>query len=252
MSRVTFDRPIAHRGLHDAAAGVIENSASAFEAAIAAGYALECDVQLSADGVPFVFHDDDFDRLTAVSGPSNSLPIAQVQKLTLRGSIAGDVPQRFTEFLGQISGRAQLQIELKQQPTGVATAALASAVVAALRNYCGPYVIESFDPHLLVALRREAVAAPIGIITYGYDEPEWDASLPLWKRIVARHLLHWPLTRFEFISCRDISLTLPAVRFFHALGMPVTSWTINSPEAATKVAGYADQIVFEGFRPAIV
>jgi len=53
--RPTFDRPIAHRGLHDRASGVIENSRSAFEAAIARGFTIECDVQISSDGVPVIF-----------------------------------------------------------------------------------------------------------------------------------------------------------------------------------------------------
>ena len=61
-------RPIAHRGLHDAAAGVIENTASAFAAAIAGGYGIETDLQISADGEAFVHHDDALGRLTEGSG----------------------------------------------------------------------------------------------------------------------------------------------------------------------------------------
>ena len=57
-------RPIAHRGLHDAAAGVIENTASAFNAAIAGGYGIECDLQLSGDGEAMVHHDPVLGRLT--------------------------------------------------------------------------------------------------------------------------------------------------------------------------------------------
>lgn len=244
-----FDRPIAHRGLHDRANGVIENSRSAFEAAIAHGYAIECDVQLSSDGVPFIFHDDIFDRLTSAQGRTDALPIGEVQKLTLTGSSAGDVPQRFAEFLAQIGGRAMLQIELKQQADAAKTRALAHAVAEALRGYSGPYTLESFDPALLAALRREGVTAPLGIITYGYDEPEWNADLPRWKQFALRHLLHWPWTRFEFISCRNVSLFLPAVRFLRARGMTVTAWTITSPQAALAAARGADQIVFEGFLP---
>jgi glycerophosphoryl diester phosphodiesterase len=250
MPKVVFDRPIAHRGLHDEAAGVIENSSSAFEAAIAKGYAIECDLQLSSDGVPFVFHDDDFDRLTMATGPSNARPIAEVTALVLKGSAVGDRPQRFTEFLSQIAGRTMLQIELKPQPNSDGTARLATAVAAALRTYSGPYAIESFDPHLLIALRREGVTAPLGIITYGYDEPDWDKKLTPWQRIVLKHLLHWPLSRFDFISCRDVSLGIPAVRMFRALGMTVTSWTITSPDAAARALRHADQILFEGFLPA--
>src|ERR1043165_4637645 len=57
-------RPVAHCGLHDAAAGVIENTASAFKAAIAGGYAIETDVQISADGEAMVHHDFALGRLT--------------------------------------------------------------------------------------------------------------------------------------------------------------------------------------------
>lgn len=248
MTRL-FDRPIAHRGLHDSSRGIIENSRSAFDAAIVAGYAIECDVQLSSDGVPFIFHDDDFERLTEATGRSDARPIAEVQALKLRGSAGGETPQRLTEFLDQIEGRAQLQIELKQQADAERTAKLAAEVAAALRNYRGPYTLESFDPRLLAALRDAGVTAPVGIVTYAYDEPTWDASIPWWRKLVLRHLLHWPWTRFDFISCRNLSLYLPMVRFLHARGMEVTSWTITSEQAARAALRASDQIVFEGFRP---
>ena len=57
-------RPIAHRGLHDAPSGVIENTPSAFRAAIASDYGIECDLQISADGEAMVHHDEQLGRLT--------------------------------------------------------------------------------------------------------------------------------------------------------------------------------------------
>jgi glycerophosphoryl diester phosphodiesterase len=248
MTRL-FDRPIAHRGLHDRAKGIIENSHAAFEAAIAKSYAIECDVQLSSDGVPFIFHDDNFERLTSATGRSDAMPVADVQKLVLTGSAANQTPQRFTEFLEQIAGRTQLQIELKQQADAVRTTRLANEVATALRNYRGPYTLESFDPRLLVALRNAGVTAPRGIITYAYDERGWDSHIGGWRKFVLRHLLHWPWTRFDFISCRNLSLYLPMVRFLHARGMEVTSWTITSEQAARAALRASDQIVFEGFLP---
>ena len=74
MTDPLFPNLIAHRGLHDRANGVIENSASAFEAAIAQGHAIECDIQLSNDGVPFVFHDDDGERLLGMPGAISDRP----------------------------------------------------------------------------------------------------------------------------------------------------------------------------------
>lgn len=244
-----FERPIAHRGLHDRANGIIENSRAAFEDAIAKDYAIECDVQLSSDGVPFIFHDDNFERLTSATGRSDAMAIADVQNLVLTDSAANETPQRFTEFLEQIAGRTQLQIELKQQADATRTVKLATQVATALRGYSGPYTIESFDPRLLAALRDAGVTAPLGIITYAYDEPTWDNHISGWRKFVLRHLLHWPWTRFSFISCRNLSLYLPMVRFLHARGMEVTSWTITSEQAARAALRASDQIVFEGFLP---
>jgi glycerophosphoryl diester phosphodiesterase len=244
-----FDRPIAHRGLHDRAGGIIENTHAAFEAAIAKNYAIECDVQLSSDGVPFIFHDDNFERLTSATGRSDAMAIADVQNLVLTGSSANQTPQRFTEFLAQIAGRTQLQIELKQQADAARTAKLANEVAAALRGYTGPYTLESFDPRLIVALRQAGVTAPIGIITYDYNERGWDKHITGWRKFVLRHMLHWPWTRFDFISCRNLSLYLPMVRFLHARGMEVTAWTIKSEQEARAALRASDQIVFEGYLP---
>ena len=63
------ERPIAHRGLHDARYDVPENTLAAFEAAIIGGYAIELDLNLSADGRAMMFHDGTLDRLTQFEGP---------------------------------------------------------------------------------------------------------------------------------------------------------------------------------------
>lgn len=244
-----FPTPIAHRGLHDISRGVIENSASAFEAAIANGYAIECDVQLSADGVPYIFHDDELDRLVGRPGRSDEIAMAEIGALPLLGSSTGDRPQRFTEFLAQVAGRTLLQIELKRQSTKAGTETLAREVTKALAAYEGENVIESFDPNLLVAMRRAGYPGKLGIITYSWKKDDWDADISAGRKLALRHLLHWPMTRFDFISCHDVALDLPAVRFFHALGVPVTAWTIKSAAQAAKALTRADQLVFEGFVP---
>ncbi len=61
-------RPVAHRGLHDRARGIIENMPGAAAAAVAANFAVECDIQLSADGEAMVHHDHALGRLTEASG----------------------------------------------------------------------------------------------------------------------------------------------------------------------------------------
>src|SRR3954449_12822127 len=62
-------RPVAHRGLHDRSRGIIENMPAAAAAAVAENFAIECDIQLSADGEAMVHHDDALGRLTEGSGP---------------------------------------------------------------------------------------------------------------------------------------------------------------------------------------
>lgn len=243
-----FDRPIAHRGFHDRASGVIENSASAFERAIDAGYHIECDLQLSSDGVPIVFHDDDLKRLTGREGPVGSLTSNELTATPLLGSSAGDCPQRFSGLLAQVGGRTLLQVELKHQPTREAMQTLAQHAAEAIAGYVGPLVVESFDPHLLIAIRRCGYRGRLGIISYRYDQPDWEKGMSAAEKVFLRHMLHYPWTRFDFMSLHEEALGLPAVRLFKAMGKRVTCWTIRSPEAARRaLAGGADQIVFEGF-----
>lgn len=249
MTEALFPRPVAHRGLHNRAAGVIENSASAFEAAIAGNFAIECDVQLTSDGVPVIFHDNVMERLIGKDGAVADISAAEITTTPLLGSASGDCPQRFTEFLNQIGGRALLQIELKHQRDAAGTQLLARSVAEALRDYSGPVTVESFDPHLLIAVRQFGFSGPRGIITYGYDKEDWDTYLTDEQRYTLRHLLHWHETQFDFISCAQDALDLPAIVFWRALGKPVTAWTVRTLEEAAATKGKADQLVFEGFDP---
>ena len=79
-------RPIAHRGYHDRHAGRLENTLSAAEAAIARSFAVECDLQLTADGAVIVFHDDTLDRLTDLKGPVAAKSLAELKAARLSGS----------------------------------------------------------------------------------------------------------------------------------------------------------------------
>lgn len=250
MTEALFPNPVAHRGLHDRANGIIENSASAFEAAVLGGFAIECDVQLTSDGVPVIFHDDDMKRLLGLDGAIADATSAQVTTTALLDSAAGDCPQTCAEFLQQVGGRTMLQIELKHQRDAASTQLLARSVAELLKTYQGPVTVESFDPHLLIAIREHGFTGPRGIITYDYARTDWDSGLAEEQRYILRHLLHWHDTRFDFISCHAEALDLPAIVFWRALGKPVTAWTIRSQAQADAASGKADQIVFEGFAPA--
>ena len=77
-------RPIAHRGLHDASTGIVENTAAAFSAAMASGYGMETDLQISADGEAMVHHDDALGRLTEGSGALADMSAAEIKAVRFK------------------------------------------------------------------------------------------------------------------------------------------------------------------------
>ena len=143
------ERPIAHRGLHNAQQGVIENTLGAAEAAIAAGCAIECDVQISRDGEAFVFHDETLDRLTDADGALCDKSAAEIKQARIRGS--GEQPPAFAAFLAAVAGRAPIICEIKSRFDGDWRIADRIAPLAA--GYDGPLAFKSFDPDLIAYLR---------------------------------------------------------------------------------------------------
>jgi len=248
---LVFKHPIAHRGLHDRQNGVIENSTTAFGRAIKKGYGIECDLQLSGDGVPMVFHDDFLDRLAGQKGAVAKLSAGQMSHISLTGSKNNDCPQVFAELLEQVAGKVALVVELKNQ-IDKRNAELAQSAVQAAKNYQGPLAFKSFNPVLLSRVRKEGFSGPMGIIVSRFtieefkDEPVKPGA---GQRFFLRHLLHYPKTRFDFISASHTALKLPAIRIFRHFGLPVMSWTIRSVETERAIRGLADQLVFENYLP---
>ncbi len=243
-----LNAPVAHRGLHDLANGVAENSATAFRLAVEHGYPIECDLQLSADGIPMVFHDDVLDRLTELKGPVSALSAAELGQTPLKSSAAGDRILRLDEMLELVDGRVGFAIELKRQVDG-RDADLAAVSAAMLRDYAGPVSVISFSPRILRDLRQHGFKGPRGILVERFKNDYVRKTLSPLQRFCLRHLLHYPLTGFEFIDCHHKSLDLPAVRLFKTLGFPVVTWTITSQADADIALENCDQITFEGYIP---
>lgn len=247
MTTSVFDRPIAHRGLHNAAGGVIENSRSAFEAAISRGFGIECDLQLTADGEAVVFHDGELARLTGQDGLVRETTAEVLCAIPLSGSANGDTPLRFSQLLAGVAGQVPLVVEIKQQDLPDQTRALSLKALAAIADYSGPLAFKSFDPLALDTLHRAGFRGPLGIITFDYRSHAEHLSSA--QKFVLRTTLHRPVSRFTFISCERTHLSHPMIRLRRALGMKVMSWTIRSPEESAEALRGAAQIVFEGFDP---
>jgi glycerophosphoryl diester phosphodiesterase len=234
-------RPIAHRGWH--APGRPENSLAAARAAVERGFAIECDIQRSADGEAIVFHDATLDRLAGRPGGIGDFDAARLREIALADT-AERIPA-LADLLGVIAGRAPLICEIKSGFDGDFRLARRAAEIAA--GYDGPLAFKSFDPQVIAALREARCARPLGIVAEAdYDDPYFAALSPAQKRDCAA-FLHIGRTRPDFLSWRVDDLPHAAPALLRALAQkPVMAWTVRRPEQWALVRAYADQAVFEG------
>lgn len=238
-------RPIAHRGYHDAATGCIENTLPAAEAAIARNFAIECDLQLTADGVPVVFHDDTLDRLTGATGDVGARTLAELRAIRLSHTDAA-IPT-LAELLDLVAGRVPLVIELKSRFDG--NRRLEQAVAPLVLAYDGPAVVMAFDPASMVAMRRLAPSIPRGMLGDAWEQAAWP-MLSAGQRFSNRWLLNAPAVRPAFLSWDVNALPAPAPRALRRLaGLPLVTWTVRTEADRATARRWADQITFEGFDP---
>jgi glycerophosphoryl diester phosphodiesterase len=238
-------RPIAHRGLHDAAAGIVENTASAASAAIAGNYGIETDVQLSADGEAMIFHDDDLERLTDGHGDVRSMPAAKLKRLAYRQT--ADRMLTLGEYCDLIGGRVGLVVEIKSRFDG--DHRLAERVITVLKSYSGHTAVMSFDPLPVALVHRGAPTLPRGIVAERrYDHPDWNSLSVGTKRSLA-YMLHAVQSRPQFIAYNVNDLPAPVPALARSLfGLPVLTWTVRTDANRAQALRYADQMIFEGFR----
>ncbi|MEI6573320.1 MAG: glycerophosphodiester phosphodiesterase family protein [Alphaproteobacteria bacterium] len=239
-------KPIAHRGLHDRAAGLIENTLSAARAAIEKGFAIECDVQLSSDGEVFVFHDDHLDRLTTSSGDFKKHSAREIAAITLKDTT--DRIPTLREFLDTLSGHVPLICEIKSRFDGSIDAV--RGVAQRLKSYQGPVALKSFDPIMVEALVHLAPERPRGFIGESiYDDSEWDFLSAQQKKNLTS-LKTFNAMKPDFLSwyIKDVDHASPQM-MREQFGLPVMTWTVRTAVQLEKALRYADQIVFEGFNP---
>lgn len=225
-------RPYAHRGLHGA--GVPENSLAAARAAMAGGFGMECDVRLSHDGIPHVFHDLRLDRMTQRTGPFHALDTAAIAALRLKG---GDEPvPRLAALLALAGDAMPLLIEVKSDRGPRAALRLCAAVARELDGHGGRVAVMSFDPLVVQWFARHRPQLQRGLVIsrrFRWERPP--------HRDLAETIAH---ARPHFIACdvRDLpgAATLPA-----RLGLPLLCWTVRTPAERARAAASGAQIIFE-------
>jgi glycerophosphoryl diester phosphodiesterase len=239
-------RPVAHRGLHDALAGIVENTASAFAAAVAANYAVECDIQLTGDGEAVVYHDDALGRLTDGSGRLDAMTAEALKRVPFRAT--QDRMITLGELCDLVAGRVPIFIELKSSFDGDMRLARRAAEV--LARYQGPAALMSFDPAPIAALRALCPERPRGVVAeLKYDHAEW-RSLSARTKHALTYFLHAMRSRPQFVaySVKDLPATIPWMAQ-HLFRLPLLTWTVRTADDRARAARYADQMIFEGFRP---
>jgi glycerophosphoryl diester phosphodiesterase len=242
--------PLAHRGLHDRSRGIVENSRAAIAAAIARGYGIEIDLQLSADGRAMVFHDDDLGRLTAASGRIGARSAADLGALRLDGGDEG-IPT-FAEVLALVGGRAALLVEIKDQTgrMGPDTGRLEAAAARDLVGYDGPLALMSFNPHSVAALARAAPHLPRGLTTCAWRPENWP-DLPPARGDELRAITDFAATGASFLSHEVTDLGRPRVAELRAAGAALLCWTVRSPQVEAEARRIAQNVTFEGYAAAI-
>lgn len=251
LDRAAFMRPIAHRGLHDAANRRIENTAPAFEAAMAAGYGIECDLRPAAGGVPIVFHDRTLERLIEGQGAVEAVTGSDLKRLRYKGQATRILT--FAELLDLVAGRAPLLIEVKSEWEAPGAAFL-GAIAKLAASYSGPLALMSFDPAVMAALRSLAPAVPRAIVSGAYKD---DAGETWWRDKIDEerayrlaNLLESGPVAPDFYAYHVKALPTAVTRFVReALGLPLFTWTVRTEEDRRTAAQWADAPIFEGYLP---
>ena len=232
----------AHRGLHSE--GVPENSMAAFEAAKNAGYGVELDVHLLADGNLAVIHDSDLQRVTGKTGKIEELTTRQLRDHRLCGT--EEIIPEFAHVLELFQGSAPLIVELKTACNNYAQ--LTQAVCEMLEQYQGPYCLESFDPRCILWLKKNRPDLIRGQLTEDYFA-KGRPKLPFIVRwIMTENLSHF-ITKPDFVAYRYADRHCTLSNFFCLKQMSCVSWTVTSQEEYDQAVSEGWIPIFEGFLP---
>ncbi len=253
----------AHRGLHDNFSTAPENSMAAFKKAVDAGYGIECDVQLTRDGVPVIFHDFTLARVAryadghtpddAVRNEDGSLGVkGKVIDYTYDELMAfhlldseEKIP-RFEDFLRLVDGKVPLIIELKIELKDLS---VCPKVDALLSDYKGLYCIESFNPLGVYWYRKNRPDVLRGQLSDAFHRDKPDEFKGI-LYFVLTNLFFNVLSRPDFIAfnhkysgCLSFNLCR---KLFGAL---TAAWTIKSQEQLEKAKNKFDIMIFDSFIP---
>ena len=234
----------AHRGLWNLRRP--ENSLSAFRVAVEAGFGIELDVHLTADGQLVVYHDFTLQRMCGQSGRIEQLDLATLRTCRLNGT--GEPIPTLDEVLVLVKGQVPLILELKVAGNA---AALSRAVYQRMQRYHGSWCMESFSPLAPLWFRVHAPEVIRGQLVYNHsgqpDRKPWRRLLDAFVASMVGNVLSRP----DFIACEGDARCLNSLpmRLLSPLRPNLMCWTIRSPEEMDRLRPLCDTQIFEGFLP---
>jgi len=234
----------AHRGLHDAQAGIVENTLPAFEAACQSGYGMELDIQLTRDRQVVVFHDDTLLRLTGDSRRVSDCTLAELRQLRLLGFDDARIPT-LRELLDTVNGRTPLLIELK---SGKNNALLCELLLEHLKDYRGEYIVESFNPLIVFWFRRhrpDIVRGQLVCPMRGYRHSADRVSAFFMAGLMLNFLGRPDFVAYDVNAQRFFSHHFQR-KVFHT---PMAAWTVRSERMESLVQSRGEISIFERIRP---
>lgn len=233
----------AHRGFHDKP-HIPENSMAAFERAADRGFPVEFDVHLLSDGGLAVFHDEDLTRETGTGGRIEDETLSGIKKYRLEGT--DEKIPTFDEVLDLFENTGlPLLIELKVSRGN--HGALADAVCRRLTTYKGEYVIESFDPRALLAVRKISPETAAGQLAQDFINRR--EGLPFYQAVILTNMMFNLKVRPDFIAYRYEDINKRAARSAIKHGIPAAVWTIADPEDYRSAMEAGLVPIFERFDP---
>lgn len=241
----------AHRGLHrqngkEGDESVIpENSLSAFHAAINHGYGIETDVHLLSDGAIAAFHDASLKRMCDADVQIETLSTEELQEYRLLGT--DERIPLLKELLALTDGKVPLLIEVKTEDGNVGE--LMDALAPLLDEYKGAFMLQSFDPRVLLWLRMNRRGWIRGQLSE-FFKANGHPSISHLSDFLMRNMFANVAARPDFIAYRFLDrkrLTLRMLKFvFHA---EVANWTIRSMMDYKAAKQEGNIAIFENILP---
>ena len=237
-----FDRPIAHRGLHDEQ--YPENSMPAYEQAIAHDFNIEIDVHVSKDGEVVVFHDDNLKRVCGVDKLVKDCTVEELKSYPLANS-EYTIPT-FKEFLALVDGKVGILCEIKGINPFDHRIVRETIKVLNEVGYKGNIALQSFDFGAVLYAKRHSDYAVGELCTWCSPDGKhnrWWATDFMGKLWINK------ITRPDFIAydVRAVDRKLPENKWIvkWSKKVPVLMWTIKSQETLEDATKYANNVIFE-------